>query len=104
VVALVSGVGVAPLLANVGGWVMAFGVSFLGHLRLSFGDQRPPPARAETTAQATIPMSASWARRLKQGPTCRARAACQKTRAGTTWRQGQETKRRFRRTPAEGTR
>lgn len=36
VVALVSGAGLRPLVANVGGWLCAFGLSFMGHHRLSF--------------------------------------------------------------------
>jgi putative flippase GtrA len=35
-----------PLLANVAGWLLALGVSFTGHLRLSFADQRAPAGRA----------------------------------------------------------
>lgn len=36
VVALVEGLRLAPLLANVAGWGVAFMLSFLGHLRLTF--------------------------------------------------------------------
>lgn len=36
VVVLVEGAGLAPLLANVAGWGVAFGVSFIGHLRGTF--------------------------------------------------------------------
>lgn len=36
VVALVSRFGAPPLAANVAGWLIAFGVSFAGHHRLSF--------------------------------------------------------------------
>lgn len=46
VVGLVEHAGWAPLAANVAGWLVAFGVSFAGHLRLSFADQGAPPARA----------------------------------------------------------
>lgn len=38
VMALVEFLGWAPLLANVGGWAVAFGVSFSGHYRLTFSD------------------------------------------------------------------
>lgn len=37
VVALVNGIGLAPLVANVGGWLVALAVSFTGHHRLTFG-------------------------------------------------------------------
>ena len=46
VVALVGRFGVPPLLANVAGWGVAVGVSFVGHLRLSFADQQAPAARS----------------------------------------------------------
>lgn len=46
VVLLVEQAGWAPLVANVGGWLIALGVSFAGHLRLSFADQAAPPLRA----------------------------------------------------------
>jgi len=46
VVALVGRFGLPPLLANVAGWAAALGVSFMGHLRLSFADQAAPPARS----------------------------------------------------------
>lgn len=36
VVALVEGAALPPLVANVGGWMVALGVSFFGHHRLSF--------------------------------------------------------------------
>jgi putative flippase GtrA len=36
VVALVETVGIAPLVANLGGWCAAFGVSFAGHWHLTF--------------------------------------------------------------------
>lgn len=36
VVALVEGLGWSPLAANVGGWMVAFMVSFSGHYRLTF--------------------------------------------------------------------
>lgn len=36
VVLLVSRAGLPPLLANVGGWLLAFGVSFAGHHHISF--------------------------------------------------------------------
>jgi len=46
VVALVAALGVAPLTANVVGWLVAFGVSFGGHRALTFGDARAPWRRA----------------------------------------------------------
>ncbi len=46
VVALVSAFDVAPLSANVAGWLIAFSVSFTGHLNLSFRDEQAPPLRA----------------------------------------------------------
>lgn len=46
VVLLVEHAGWAPLLANVAGWALAFGVSCTGHLRYSFADQAAPPGRA----------------------------------------------------------
>lgn len=46
VVALVGRFGVAPLRANVAGWGVALGVSYVGHLRLSFADQAAPPGRS----------------------------------------------------------
>jgi putative flippase GtrA len=42
VLALVSLGGVAPLAANGVAWCVAFGVSFVGHWRLSFAAQRAP--------------------------------------------------------------
>lgn len=45
VVALVSGLGQLPLVANVGGWMVAFLVSFSGHWLLTF-EQRAPWRRA----------------------------------------------------------
>lgn len=46
VVLLVARFGAAPLWANLGGWLVALGVSFTGHLRLSFADQAAPAARS----------------------------------------------------------
>jgi putative flippase GtrA len=46
VIGLVSRFGLPPLLANVAGWVVALGVSFVGHWRLSFADQAAPPGRS----------------------------------------------------------
>lgn len=40
VVLLVSGAYLTPLVANVVGWVVAFGVSFMGHYQLTFRYQR----------------------------------------------------------------
>lgn len=39
VVVLVRGAGLAPLVANVLGWLAAFGVSFIGHQWWTFADQ-----------------------------------------------------------------
>jgi putative flippase GtrA len=39
---LVSGAGVPPLAANVGGWLPAFGVSFLGQWRFTFSARTAP--------------------------------------------------------------
>ena len=44
--ALVDAAGWAPLAGNVCGWLIAFGVSFTGHRRLTFGDQGAPRGRA----------------------------------------------------------
>ncbi|GAA0777239.1 hypothetical protein GCM10009108_12610 [Castellaniella ginsengisoli] len=38
--------GLAPLAANVVGWLVAFGVSFAGHYRLTFRHQHAPLVRA----------------------------------------------------------
>lgn len=46
VVWLVSQHGWPPLRANVGGWLAAVGLSYLGHHRLSFASQRAPAWRA----------------------------------------------------------
>jgi len=46
VVAAVSALGMAPLIANVAGWLVAFGVSFAGHYQLTFRHHRAPLARA----------------------------------------------------------
>lgn len=46
VVALVQWAAVAPLLANVAGWLLAFVVSFSGQHLLTFGDRRAPLAQA----------------------------------------------------------
>lgn len=46
VVALVSGLGAAPLAANVGGWLVAFGVSFAGQSLLTFRDHGAPVAQS----------------------------------------------------------
>jgi putative flippase GtrA len=46
VVALVEGFAWPPLLANVGGWLIAFGASFGGHALLTFADQGAPAWRA----------------------------------------------------------
>ncbi|MFV0284285.1 MAG: GtrA family protein [Castellaniella sp.] len=45
-VACVSLGGLAPLTANVAGWLVAFGVSFGGHYHLTFRHQRAPLGRA----------------------------------------------------------
>ena len=39
-VLLVSGAYLTPLVANVVGWLVAFGVSFMGHYQLTFRHQR----------------------------------------------------------------
>ncbi len=46
VVAAVSMLGTPPLLANVLGWLTAFGVSFAGHYTLTFRHQKAPFAQA----------------------------------------------------------
>lgn len=46
VVALVHQVGLAPLAANVAGWLVAFGVSFSGHFHLTFRALRAPLLRS----------------------------------------------------------
>ena len=47
VVALVSGMALHPLLANIAGWLVAFMVSFTGHYQLTF-------RRHDTTATAAM--------------------------------------------------
>ena len=46
VVLLVEARGLAPLFANVAGWLGAFMLSFAGHQCWTFGDHGAPPARA----------------------------------------------------------
>ena len=46
VVAMVSLNSLAPLVANVIGWLVAFGVSFTGHYQLTFRHQHAPVLRA----------------------------------------------------------
>lgn len=46
VVAVVSAGGLAPLAANVVGWLVAFCVSFAGHFQLTFRHHKTPVARA----------------------------------------------------------
>lgn len=46
VVLLVEIVGMAPLLANVGGWMCAFGFSYGGHRWLTFADHEAPVLRS----------------------------------------------------------
>jgi putative flippase GtrA len=46
VLLLVGRGGLAPLVANVGGWIVAVGVSFAGHRFLTFVDQRAPLGRS----------------------------------------------------------
>jgi putative flippase GtrA len=46
VVVLVSWVSAPPLLANIGGWLSAFGVSFWGHYLLTFRHLNAPLLRA----------------------------------------------------------
>src|SRR5690606_28322533 len=55
VVTAVSATGLAPLIANVIGWLVAFGVSFAGHYHLTFKHHRAP------VAQAVRPFFAVWA-------------------------------------------
>ena len=45
-VSSVAWLGIAPLVANVIGWLCAFGVSFRGHHGLTFGDRKAPARRA----------------------------------------------------------
>ncbi|CAM5787516.1 GtrA family protein [Castellaniella caeni] len=45
-VACVALAGLAPLLANLVGWLVAFGVSFTGHYRLTFRHQHAPLLRS----------------------------------------------------------
>lgn len=45
-VACVAWGGLPPLWANVAGWLVAFGVSFAGHYRLTFRHQNAPLLRA----------------------------------------------------------
>lgn len=42
----VAGLAISPLIANVVGWLVAFGVSFAGHYRLTFRPQHAPLIRA----------------------------------------------------------
>lgn len=46
VVLLVEGGGAAPLVANIGGFLVAFGVSYPGHRYLTFATGRAPPAQS----------------------------------------------------------
>ncbi len=46
VVGLVHGLAIAPLAANVAGWLVAFGVSFSGHFHLTFRALRAPLVRS----------------------------------------------------------
>lgn len=46
VVLTVERAGVAPLLANVVGWLVALLCSFVGHWRWTFGDRRVPAGRS----------------------------------------------------------
>ncbi|MBS0445666.1 MAG: GtrA family protein [Proteobacteria bacterium] len=46
VVALVHGLDLAPLVANVAGWLVAFVVSFSGHFHLTFRALRAPLLRS----------------------------------------------------------
>lgn len=45
-IACVSLGGLAPLVANVAGWLVAYGVSFTGHYRLTFRYQQAPMMQA----------------------------------------------------------
>jgi putative flippase GtrA len=46
VIFLVENIHMAPLVANVGGWVCAFGVSYGGHFLLTFADQAAPAVQS----------------------------------------------------------
>lgn len=46
VMALVTQLGLAPLAANIAGWMVAFVVSFAGHYRITFMAQHAPALRA----------------------------------------------------------
>jgi putative flippase GtrA len=46
VLLFVGGAGATPLAANVAGWLLAFGVSFLGQWRFTFRGQRAPARQA----------------------------------------------------------
>lgn len=46
VLLLVSGAGLAPLAANVGGWIPAFAVSFVGQWRITFSGRGAPGGQA----------------------------------------------------------
>jgi len=67
VVALVEGASLPPLFANVGGWLVALGVSFFGHHRLSFRGHGASPRSAAwrfSTVSATgflVNQTAYWA-------------------------------------------
>ena len=43
---LVEAAGWPPLAGNICGWLLAFGVSFTGHQRLTFAEQGAPQSRA----------------------------------------------------------
>ena len=46
VVVTVSGLQIAPLVANIAGWLVAFAVSFAGHYTLTFRQQKAPFSQA----------------------------------------------------------
>lgn len=46
VIFLVEKIHLLPLVANVGGWLCAFGVSYLGHFLLTFADHAAPAWRS----------------------------------------------------------
>src|SRR3546814_18078273 len=46
VVAIVNLASLAPLVANIAGWIVAFGVSFSGHYHLTFRRHEAPAWRA----------------------------------------------------------
>ena len=54
---LVSHYAVAPLAANVGGFLVAFWTSFFGHRHLSFAHARPAPVRQSLPRFAAVALT-----------------------------------------------